>query len=127
MKRSTKQRSVISKVLATAGRPLNPQEVLEAGQHELPGMGIATVYRTLNLLADEHLIKVVDVPGQGSRYYEMANLAQHDHFYCQACHRVFDIAAPSQAQPPPVPEAFTVETTETVYSGRCPNCKAGTA
>lgn len=123
MKRATRQRAVISKILAGAGRPLSPPEVLAAGQEELPRLGIATVYRTLNLLVEEDMARVVEVPGQTGRYYEVANLARHDHFFCNRCHRVFDVEPARRDPARSLPRGFTVEHEETVYSGRCPTCR----
>ena len=53
MERNTRQRSAIRDAIALADRPLLPQEVLEAAQHEVPGLGIATVYRNLKVLVEE--------------------------------------------------------------------------
>jgi hypothetical protein len=57
MERNTRQRCAIRDVIALAERPLLPQEVLDAAQQQVPGMGIATVValargaRSLLLLA----------------------------------------------------------------------------
>jgi hypothetical protein len=45
MERNTRQRSAIRDAIAQAERPLLPQEVLDAAQRAVPGLGIATVYR----------------------------------------------------------------------------------
>jgi Fur family ferric uptake transcriptional regulator len=50
MERNTRQRSAIRDAIAQAQRPLLPHEVLEAARTEVPGMGIATVYRNLKAL-----------------------------------------------------------------------------
>jgi hypothetical protein len=52
MERSTRQRSAIRSAIDAAGRPLSPQEVLDAAQAEVPGLSQATVYRNLKLLLD---------------------------------------------------------------------------
>ena len=53
MERNTRQRSAIRDAIAQAQRPLLPQEVLEAARTEVPGLGIATVYRNLKALVEE--------------------------------------------------------------------------
>ena len=49
MERNTRQRSAIRDVIARAERPLLPQEVLDAAQTLVPGLGIATVYRNIRM------------------------------------------------------------------------------
>ena len=53
MERNTRQRSAIRDSIARADRPLLPQEVLEAARQDVPGLGIATVYRNLKALVEE--------------------------------------------------------------------------
>ena len=50
MERSTRQRTAIRAAIDAAGRPLSPQEVLEAAQAEVPALGLATIYRNLKQL-----------------------------------------------------------------------------
>ena len=51
MLRNTSQRSAILRVFGRITRPLGPQEVLDAARSDVPGLGIATVYRHLSALA----------------------------------------------------------------------------
>ena len=48
MARRTAQRAAIRKVLEETGRPLSPAEILQASQLFVPGLGLTTVYRTVN-------------------------------------------------------------------------------
>jgi hypothetical protein len=48
MIRNTKQRDAIHRAILEAGRPLSAAEVLTSACRYAPGLGIATVYRTLN-------------------------------------------------------------------------------
>ena len=50
MERDTRQRDAIKSVLRAAKRPLLAGEVLEAGRSVVHALGIATVYRNLDLL-----------------------------------------------------------------------------
>ena len=68
MERSTRQRSAIRQTIAAAGRPLSPQEVLQAAQTQVPGLSLATVYRNLKLLQDAAEVSVVSLPGDSPRY-----------------------------------------------------------
>jgi len=47
MERSTAQRKAIHGVLEKARRPLSPPEIFTEARSMAPGLGMATVYRTL--------------------------------------------------------------------------------
>jgi hypothetical protein len=64
MERNTRQRSAIRHAIAQANRPLLPLEVLDAAQQDVPGLGIATVYRNLKLLVEEGELQAVNLPGR---------------------------------------------------------------
>jgi len=59
MERSTAQRKAIHCVLENAGRPLSPPEIFSQARSMAPGLGMATVYRTLKRLLDEKSIAPV--------------------------------------------------------------------
>jgi Fur family ferric uptake transcriptional regulator len=119
--RSTRQRSAIRAVIDAAGRPLSPQEVLDAAQGEVPALGIATVYRNLKLLVDAAEIVAVTLPGESPRY-EPARHAHHHHFQCTTCKRVFDVHACPGDLAQLAPKGFTVEHHELTLYGRCDHC-----
>lgn len=123
MERSTRQRSAIRQALATARRPLLPQEVLEAARQQVPGLGIATVYRALKSLVDEHLVRVVALPGENARY-EPVDGGHHHHFQCRQCERVYDVHACPGDLSRLAPEGFTVEDHDLTLYGRCKDCQA---
>jgi Fur family transcriptional regulator, ferric uptake regulator len=122
MERSTRQRTAIRDVIAEAGRPLLPQEVLDAAQSQVPGLGIATVYRNLKALVLDGELRSVELPAENPRY-ELVGHAHHHHFQCNACQRVFDVhACPgdlSQLAPP----GFTVEDHDLTLYGKCGDCQ----
>jgi Fur family ferric uptake transcriptional regulator len=121
MERSTRQRSAIRTVIDVAGRPLSPQEVLEAAQAEVPALSLATVYRNVKLLLDAGEISTVNLPGESPRY-ESAAHEHHHHFQCDNCHRVFDVHACPGNLAGLAPAGFTVERHELTLYGRCADC-----
>ena len=56
MERNTRQRTAIRDAIALANRPLLAQEVLDAAQNQVPGLGIATVYRNIKSLVEEDVL-----------------------------------------------------------------------
>ncbi len=122
MERSTRQRAAIRTVIDVAGRPLSPQEVLDAAQSEVPGLSPATVYRNLKLLVDAGEVAAVSLPGDSPRY-ESALHAHHHHFQCTECKRVFDVPNCPGDLARLAPKGFTVESHELTLYGRCDACR----
>ena len=121
MARNTRQRTAIREALLVAARPLLPQEVLQAAQAQVPGMGIATVYRNLKALVDEGALRCVNLPGDNPRF-ETAGQQHHHHFQCQACERVFDVHACPGNLAALAPPGFLVNDHDLVLYGRCSDC-----
>ena len=121
VRRRTRQRSVIQRVLLEANRPLSPQEILETAQTRAPGLGIATVYRTIHDMVSEGTLVVVELPGEVPRY-ETAGREHHHHFQCRACDDIFEI----QGCPPDLqkltPKGFQLEGHQVVLYGVCLPC-----
>ena len=120
-RRRTDQRAAIRRVMLQARGPLSTQDVLAAAQNRVPGLGIATVYRNVRLLADEGWLRPIDIPGQPSRY-ELAEKKHHHHFQCDECGRVFDVAGCSPGLSRGTPKRFAVERHEVLLYGHCPDC-----
>ena len=47
-------------------------------------IGIATVYRTLNLLEESHMVTSISF-GVAGKKFELANKPHHDHMICKSC------------------------------------------
>jgi Fur family ferric uptake transcriptional regulator len=123
MERSTRQRTAIRDAIAAAGRPLLPQEVLDAAQAQVPGLGIATVYRNLKALVEDGELQPVALPGENLRY-EPVGHDHHHHFQCTACDRVFDVHACPGNLARLAPAGFSVESHDLTLYGRCSDCQA---
>jgi Fur family ferric uptake transcriptional regulator len=121
MERNTKQRDAIRDVFERTARPLGPAEVLEAGRAHVAGLGIATVYRTINSLVESGWLVPVELPGEAPRY-ERSGAAHHHHFRCRACDRVFEIAGCPGDLEELTPRGFVLEAHEVVLYGLCASC-----
>jgi Fur family transcriptional regulator, ferric uptake regulator len=122
MERATRQRAAIRDALVAARRPLLPQEILDAAQTRVPGLGIATVYRNLKQLVDDGVLKSVALPGENLRYEPVGD-EHHHHFQCTACDRVFDVHACPGNLARLAPPGFLVEGHELTLYGRCSECR----
>ena len=121
MERHTRQRAAIREAIVAAARPLLPQEVLQAAQQQVPGLGIATVYRNLKGLVEEGELRAVHLPGENPRF-ESTGHAHHHHFQCRQCQRVFDVHACPGDLSRLAPQGFTVEDHDLTLYGRCQEC-----
>jgi Fur family peroxide stress response transcriptional regulator len=86
-----------------------------------PTISQATVYRTLEFLAKENLIRRVSGPESLARFD--ANLSQHQHLFCRECGKFSDISLPDlvRRQLPKVTD-FIVEDMDIRLVGLCSNC-----
>lgn len=121
MERSTRQRNAIQGALTHAGRPLTPQELLDAAQTDVPEMGIATVYRSIKTMLRAGEIVAVPLPGSALRY-ELAGHSHHHHFHCTACDRVFEAHGCPGNLEQLAPLGFQVQGHEITLYGRCRDC-----
>ena len=121
MERKTRQRDAIRQVFEESPHPLGPTEVLEAGRSRVTGLGIATVYRTINSLVDSGWLVPVELPGEAPRY-ERSGAAHHHHFRCRDCARVFEIDGCPGDLTKLAPPGFLLESHDIVLYGRCARC-----
>lgn len=125
MLRSTRQKEAIRRAFESDRRPLSGAEVFRAAAQEVPGLGIATVYRAISSFVEEGTIVAVPIPGEPARY-ETAEAAarHHHHFHCSECGRVFDIPGCPGGVDRLAPPGFEVSGHEILLRGRCAECHA---
>ncbi len=88
----TNQRRLIVRVLAQC-RDEHPSvdELHSIVREEDPDVGLATVYRTLDLLQRLDLVQTLDV-GDGRTRYELATgMHQHHHLLCLQCGKIEEV------------------------------------
>lgn len=122
--RRTRQRENILRVIADAGAPVAPREILSRAQSRLKGLGLATVYRTLKLLAASGVVRAVEIPGDPPRY-ELADKEHHHHFSCRLCACVYEIPGCCGHFEEHLPAGFRLESHEVVLFGICKRCGTG--
>lgn len=91
--RMTAPREAIYQALAEMPGHPSADEVFLKVRAGRPGIGLATVYRNLDLLRNGGHIRLVDV-GDGKARYELNHAAggegHHHHLICRRCGRVMD-------------------------------------
>lgn len=126
MERQTRQRESILRTFLEADGPLPVAEIHARAGREHPGLGVATVYRTIKLLLAQGWLESVDLPGE-EPHYERAGQGHHHHFRCLDCDRWFELGRCLMAHwnGTTLPEGFVIEGHHLTLYGRCPRCAAG--
>ncbi len=88
--RSTSQRDKILNVFIQAGRHLSAEELYVLVKKSYPGIGYATVYRTLKLLADAGVAQARHFDDGYTRYEHTAPDDHHDHLICTKCGTIIE-------------------------------------
>jgi Fur family ferric uptake transcriptional regulator len=88
--RSTTQRDHILQVFVGAGQHLSAEELYLRVKKNHPGIGYATVYRTLKLLADAGLADERRFEDGFTRYEYKASNSHHDHLICTKCGTILE-------------------------------------
>jgi Fur family ferric uptake transcriptional regulator len=87
--RLTSQRQVILEELRKVKSHPTATEVYDMVRKRLPRIGLGTVYRNLELLAEKNIIKKLEFGGEQKRFD--GDTSSHYHIRCVECNRVEDI------------------------------------
>lgn len=85
--RLTEARRTVVNLVAGASRALTPLEVFEKARKKNPGLGLVSVYRTLEKLEELHLIQRVHQPG-GCQAFIAASQGHEHLLLCKRCGEV---------------------------------------
>ncbi|MCV0402203.1 MAG: transcriptional repressor [Chloroflexi bacterium] len=125
--RVTAQRIQIAEALAASGRQISAQDLYAQLRRERPGIGRATVYRTLEALVSAGVARRLELDGHVSAYVA-CRPQHHHHLSCDRCGRVEeigeDVIAPVAAR---VADdlGFQIDDARIDFYGLCASCAAG--
>ena len=87
----TKQREVVLQTLYNHDEHFTPENLYLLIKDKYPSLnvGIATIYRTLNLLEESDMVTSITFGAQGKRF-ELANKPHHDHMICRSCGSIIE-------------------------------------
>jgi Fur family ferric uptake transcriptional regulator len=123
--RLTSPRLAVLQVLEKSCAGLSPEEVHQRGKAFCASLGLVTVYRTLDLLAELGLVRRVHSE-QRCHSYACAGTDRH-YLLCHGCHRVTEFPCDGLDD---LMEAVRQQTGYTItehlleLSGVCPDCQA---
>lgn len=87
----TKQREVVLKTMYNNDEHFSPESLYMLIKESYPelNVGIATVYRTLNLLEDSDMVTSLSFGSSGKKF-ELGNKPHHDHMICKMCDEIIE-------------------------------------
>lgn len=92
--RSTKQRQAVLTALDRADSFNTAQELHESLRAEGTKVGLATVYRSLQLMADAGEVDVIR-NDTGEAIYRRCSSHHHHHLICRSCGRAVEVSGPA--------------------------------
>jgi len=92
--RNTRQRSAVSALLAEVEGFHSAQELHAMLRQRGERVGLTTVYRTLQALADAGEVDVMRPPG-GEHLYRRCSEGHHHHLVCRSCGRTVEVDGPA--------------------------------
>lgn len=90
MARSTKQRSAIMDLLGQISDFRSAQDLHAILRQEGSRIGLTTVYRTLQTLADSNIVDVMRLDG-GEVFYRLCSDGHHHHLVCRKCGKTVEV------------------------------------
>lgn len=89
-KRSRQREAILSELCGRTDHP-TAEELYLSLKEEMPNLSLGTVYRNLSLLSEEGTIRKLSCGG--ADHFD-GNTAQHYHFLCNRCGRLYDLPMP---------------------------------
>jgi Fur family ferric uptake transcriptional regulator len=86
----SEQRWKIAETILASGGHLDAQSLVERVKEQHPGIGAATVYRSIKVLCDAHILKESLMDSAGKVIYELFDDDHHDHIVCVDCGEIFE-------------------------------------
>ena len=122
--RRTRQRTAVSSIMAAVDDFRTAQEVHDELRRRGEPVGLATVYRSLQAMADAGEVDMIrTTDGQAS--YRRCSDGHHHHLICRVCGRTVEISLPDferWARAISAEHGFTDLDHELEFFGRCPEC-----
>ncbi|MFC1921539.1 Fur family transcriptional regulator [Chloroflexota bacterium] len=88
----TPQRRAVIKIITSAKGHLTPATICEKIHRVHPDIGLVTIYRTLDLLAELGLVCELHTDGKHRSYTTGITQRHHHHLICSGCGTVVDFA-----------------------------------
>src|SRR6187549_2740946 len=126
-KRSSKRDRILTIFLRQEGH-LSADDLFELVHRDAPGIGRATVYRTLQWMVTAGIARKVDFGEGRSRYEPSYRHPRHFHLICTTCHKSSEfLSSDVEALMEEIARARNFQSTQAVVQvyGTCEDCRTG--
>ncbi|MDQ3714880.1 MAG: transcriptional repressor [Actinomycetota bacterium] len=93
--RATRQRTAVSDLLAELSDFRSAQDIHHLLRGQGDGIGLSTVYRTLQTLAEAGEVDTIQTTEGESVYRKCSELHHHHHLVCRECGHTVEVAGPA--------------------------------
>ena len=124
--RLTRQRELILEGFLSVEEHISAEELYRIVSKKDPSIGLATVYRTMNLLVECGLAHELNFGDGQTRYEHVFDHQHHDHLICSNCGKIVEFSSPviEKLQEKISRErGFTVLNHKLGLYGLCKDCK----
>ncbi len=127
--RLTKPRRALAAQVADwahADQDFTADGLWHAVREHAPDVGRATVFRTVEVLAELGFLDRISFADGSERYHAIAPGTHHHHLTCEQCHRVVDVSAcvaPDVLRQIALQAGFDLSGHRVEIFGRCPTCR----
>lgn len=125
--RWTPQRlTILEAILKSENKHFCAEEIYEASRNILPSIGMATVYRTLELFCSKGIIQKFNLPNEPTKYEFLEEEdSNHCHYLCLHCGKIYEL--PMTKKKISISKEqdldFMITKSSCWYFGYCDNCK----
>lgn len=121
----SKQRALVHEIIKTSTSHPTAEQIYLQAKKRMPHIGKATVYRNLNVLVDNKVVRKITLPGGSDRYDWI--VYEHDHAVCSSCGSIFDVFLDEDNENLGIrgklPEGFCAHESSVIISGICQECR----
>ena len=93
-RRSTRQRAAVNEILGELEEFRTAQQLHDELRRQGNSIGLTTVYRTLQALADTGGVDMIRT-GDGEAAYRRCSTGHHHHLVCRSCGRTVEVSGPA--------------------------------
>ena len=126
-RRKTTQRMLVYDELRNSCAHATAAEIYKIVRQRVPRLSLSTVYRNLEILCAEGLVKKIEGSARETRYDAL--IERHYHLHCVECGRLEDVADPVVVKVEGKIRSaagWDVAPPQVEFPGLCPNCRNGT-
>jgi Fur family ferric uptake transcriptional regulator len=124
--RLTGQRRLIAQTFFRKAGHHSAEEIYRQVKRKHPGIGSATVYRTMKLLRDAGLATGMNIGDGFARYEPSSRRGHHDHLICQGCGKIVEFEndqIETLQMQVALRHGFTVSSHKMELYGMCGGCR----